>query len=89
MSKEDEIKSIAYDLWQKNGTPDGDDWKYWFAAEAIWDATQETKEELRKVSEGDYYHCDVCGLRVIISEECNCSDPCDISCCGVPMKASD
>ncbi|HXX59386.1 MAG TPA: DUF2934 domain-containing protein [Dehalococcoidales bacterium] len=89
MSKDDEIKSIAYDLWLKAGKPAGDDWKYWFDAEAIWSARQQTGEPMKKAAEGDYYHCDVCGLRVMVSEECNCSDPCDISCCGVPMKASD
>ena len=76
-------------MWKKAGMPAGNDKKDWFAAESIWRGEHETTEQPQKPEVGDYYHCDVCGIRVVISDECSCSDPCDISCCGVPMKPED
>jgi hypothetical protein len=41
----------------------------------------------KKVAKGDSYVCGVCGLAVVVDEECGCEDVCDIVCCGQPMKA--
>jgi hypothetical protein len=87
MGKEEEVKTIAYDLWKKSGMVAGNDQKNWFEAEKIW--SKQHNGQSKKPEIGDYYHCDVCGVRVIIEDECSCSDPCDISCCGAPMKPSD
>jgi hypothetical protein len=40
----------------------------------------------RKASKGDSYVCEVCGLSVIVDEECGCADFHEILCCGQPMK---
>ena len=36
---------------------------------------------------GDGYECVVCGLAIVVDEDCGCVDACDIICCGKPMKA--
>jgi hypothetical protein len=38
------------------------------------------------VKKGDAYECHVCGLAVVIDENCGCVDACDIICCGKAMK---
>jgi hypothetical protein len=40
----------------------------------------------KKVTKGDTYVCEVCGLAVTVDEECGCVDVCDNICCGKPMK---
>jgi len=40
----------------------------------------------KKVSKGESYSCDVCGLVVTVDEVCGCIEACDIVCCGKPMK---
>ena len=40
----------------------------------------------RKISKGDSYVCEVCGLSLIVDEECGCADVHEILCCGQPMK---
>ena len=40
----------------------------------------------KKVSKGQAYSCDVCGLVVSVDEVCGCVETCDIVCCGKPMK---
>ncbi len=44
----------------------------------------------KKVSKGDAYSCDVCGLAVVVDSDCDCVEACDIICCEQPMtkKAS-
>ena len=34
---------------------------------------------------GEKYKCEECGLVVMVADPCGCS-PCDLICCGVPMK---
>ena len=41
----------------------------------------------KKITKGDSYVCEVCGLAVTVDEMCGCVDVCDIVCCGKPMKA--
>jgi hypothetical protein len=42
-------------------------------------------EAKARVSKGDRYVCDVCGLAVTVDVPCECVD-CSIICCGKPMK---
>ena len=42
MAKEDEIKLIAYSIWEED-CPDGRDCEHWFRAEAIWEEQQTPK----------------------------------------------
>ena len=34
---------------------------------------------------GTKYKCDECGVVMVVDEPCACV-PCDLICCGVPMK---
>ena len=34
---------------------------------------------------GDKYQCEDCGLVLMVDEPCGC-EPCEIVCCGTPMK---
>lgn len=34
--RDDEIRQIAYRLWQEEGCPDGREAEHWLKAEAIW-----------------------------------------------------
>ena len=44
------------------------------------------KTTKKKVTKGDSYECEVCGLAVTVEETCSCMDVCDIVCCDKPMK---
>ncbi len=37
MAREDEIRLIAYSIWQEEDCPDGRDCEHWYRAEAIWE----------------------------------------------------
>ena len=36
MAKEDEIRLIAYNIWEQESCPSGKSCEHWFRAEAIW-----------------------------------------------------
>jgi hypothetical protein len=35
---------------------------------------------------GTKLSCPDCGLVVVVEEVCSCDEPCDLVCCGKPMK---
>ena len=37
MAREDEIRLIAYNIWQEEGCCDGQDVDHWLRAEVIWE----------------------------------------------------
>lgn len=39
--RDEEIRQIAYELWLREGRPDGQQSEHWLKAEAIWQARQE------------------------------------------------
>jgi len=41
----------------------------------------------QKVTKGDSYACEVCGLAVTVDEVCGCIETSHIICCSKPMKA--
>ncbi len=43
MAREDEIKLIAYNIWEEENCPNGKDCEHWLRAEAIWEQQQEAK----------------------------------------------
>jgi hypothetical protein len=43
MGREDEIKLIAYKIWEEEGCVDGRDCDHWFRAEVIWEQQQKQK----------------------------------------------
>lgn len=48
MEREDEIRSLAYSLWEQEGHQEGRDYEYWLRAEAIW--TEQNPESTEKSS---------------------------------------
>jgi len=40
MGREDEIRLIAYSIWEQEGSYDGRDMEHWLRAEAIWEEKQ-------------------------------------------------
>ena len=43
MAKEDEIRLIAYNIWEQEGCINGKDCEHWFRAETIWEEQQKPK----------------------------------------------
>jgi len=37
MDRENDIKLIAYQIWEEEGCPDGRDCQHWIIAETIWE----------------------------------------------------
>ena len=55
MGKQDEIRLIAYDIWEQENCINGKDCEHWYQAEAIWERQQKpipvavnTKNETNK-----------------------------------------
>lgn len=45
MEREDEIKLIAYNIWEEEGCTDGNDCEHWYRAETIWEQQQQPAAE--------------------------------------------
>jgi hypothetical protein len=45
MEREDEIRIVAYRMWEQEGRRDGRDCEHWLKAEVIWEQSQKTKKE--------------------------------------------
>jgi hypothetical protein len=43
MGKEDEIRIIAYSIWEQEGCIHGHDCEHWLKAEVIWEEKQKQK----------------------------------------------
>ena len=43
MAKEDEIKLIAYNIWEEEGCVEGRDCEHWYRAELIWQQQRQKK----------------------------------------------
>ena len=43
------------------------------------------KEDVSLAKKGQKYKCGQCGVVVMVDEACGCT-PCDLVCCGQPMK---
>ena len=48
MAKEDEIRVIAYNIWEQEGCPNGKDCEQWYRAEAIWELRQKFIERQKR-----------------------------------------
>lgn len=48
MQREDEVRLVAYNIWEEEGSPGGRDLEHWFKAEAIW---QERQGQTQHVAE--------------------------------------
>lgn len=49
MGREDEVKLIAYKIWEEEGFPDGKDCEHWFKAETAWEQRQKSENEAKNV----------------------------------------
>lgn len=52
MHHDEEVRLIAYRIWEEEGHPDGRALDHWLQAEALWDDEQEFEEHLAKDVEG-------------------------------------
>ncbi len=43
MARDDEIRMIAYSIWDQEGRRDGHDREHWQKAEMIWESSQRTR----------------------------------------------
>ena len=43
MAKEDEIRLVAYNIWEQENCPNGKDCEHWYRAEVIWKEQQKPK----------------------------------------------
>jgi hypothetical protein len=43
MAREDEIRVIAYSIWEGEGCPDGLECEHWYRAEIIWEDQRKPK----------------------------------------------
>lgn len=41
MGREDEIRVLAYEIWQQEGCCNGNDVEHWLRAEVIWEEKQQ------------------------------------------------
>jgi hypothetical protein len=47
MAREDEIKLIAYNLWEEEGCPEGRECEHWYRAEIIWQEQQKPNASIK------------------------------------------
>ena len=52
MAREDEVRLIAYAIWEEEGYSHGRDTEHWFRAEAIWEERQKPEAAARKIEAG-------------------------------------
>jgi len=46
MGREDEIRLMAYSIWEQEGCCDGRDVEHWLRAEVIWEGKQKQEQEI-------------------------------------------
>ena len=52
MGREDEIRLIAYSIWEEEGYPDNKDYEHWMRAEAIWEEDQKPNTSAKSSKQG-------------------------------------
>ena len=45
MNRDEEIRQVAYKLWQEEGCPDGYDVQHWLRAKMIWEEINHPESE--------------------------------------------
>lgn len=63
MYHDDEVRLIAYRIWEEEGQPDGRDLEHWLKAEAIW---QERQAQIEHVAEDVFSRTDLAAPRVSV-----------------------
>jgi hypothetical protein len=56
VKKDDEIRLIAYSIWEQEGCLEGRDCAHWFRAEAIWEQQQKPTAKIKNQDIG-YRQC--------------------------------
>jgi hypothetical protein len=52
MERGEEIRQIAYQVWEEEGRPNGRDLEHWLRAEAIWQKIEPSQSEPPSESQG-------------------------------------
>lgn len=50
INQDEEVRQLAYKIWQEAGCPNGSDLQHWLKAEEIWLATHRPKKSRTKPS---------------------------------------
>jgi len=50
MGREDEIRLLAYSIWEQEGCCDGRDVEHWLRAEVVWEEKQKQGKEIASES---------------------------------------
>ena len=61
MYHDEEIRLIAYRIWEEEGCPEGRDLEHWFRAEAIW---QERQGQIEHLAEDVFSRVDLAAPKV-------------------------
>ena len=48
LNRDDEIRQLAYRLWQEAGCPDGNETQHWLTAETIWLGEHRSQSEAKQ-----------------------------------------
>jgi Protein of unknown function (DUF2934) len=71
--REDEIRLIAYKIWEEEGHLQGHDYEHWFRAENIWDQQQRMKmmnDLMKNIRDLAAHHCPIDDDALMILEKC-------------------
>jgi len=65
MQRDDEVREIAYKIWEQEGYPQGRDQEHWYKAEATWQERRDQMEHMADdvVSRPDLVASEVVGTR--------------------------
>lgn len=50
IERDEEIREIAYRIWQEEGCPAGSDFEHWLKALSIWQEKRRSKSNLNSLS---------------------------------------
>jgi hypothetical protein len=62
MQHEDEVREIAYKIWEEEGHPEGHDQEHWYKAEATW---QERQDQMEHMSDDLVSRTDLVASKVV------------------------
>ena len=61
MYHDEEMRLIAYRIWEEEGRPEGRDLEHWFKAEAIW---QERQGQIEHLAEDVFSRVDLAAPKI-------------------------
>jgi len=62
MQHDDEVRQIAYRIWEEEGYPEGRDQEHWYKAEATW---QERRDQMEHMADDVVSRPDLVASRIV------------------------